>query len=181
MHYICKQTKDLTTTHKSLKINVDLHLSPESQDPPKTPVPAELGAELCADRSDSPTPGCLGPLKPFHLWSGSAWPEAWVSRALALCGCFVQAGWVSWFWNTEWCKGPFYKPRLSPLLSKHGHQERDGVPCPLRITQAEDRDLGLLRSWIWQHETLNPSSAVDFKCGLDFLCSTQRVMGSLPS
>lgn len=83
--------KDLTTVHISLKLYVGLDPNPESQDPPKRPVAAELGAELCADRSDPLTPGCLGPLKPSLLRSSSTWPEARVSRALTLCGCFVQA------------------------------------------------------------------------------------------
>lgn len=38
--------------HISLKLYVGLGPNPESQDPPKRPVAAELGAELCADRSD---------------------------------------------------------------------------------------------------------------------------------
>ena len=60
MHYICKQTKDLTTMHKSLKLNMGLGPNPDSQDPSKKPVPAELGAELCADRPDSPYPWMSG-------------------------------------------------------------------------------------------------------------------------
>lgn len=56
--------KDLTTVHISSKLYVGLDPSSESQDPPKRPVAAELGTELCADRSDPPAPGCLGPLKP---------------------------------------------------------------------------------------------------------------------
>lgn len=59
--------KDLTTVHISLKLYVGLDPSPESQDSPERPVAAELGAELCADRSDLPTTGCLGPLKPSCL------------------------------------------------------------------------------------------------------------------
>lgn len=52
--------KDLTTVHISLKLYIGLDPSPDSQDPPKGPVAAELEAELCADRSDPPTPGCFG-------------------------------------------------------------------------------------------------------------------------
>lgn len=59
--------KDLTTVHVPLKLYVGLDPNPESQDPPKRPVAAELGAEPCADKSDPPTPGCLRPLKPSCL------------------------------------------------------------------------------------------------------------------
>lgn len=52
-----------------------LNPNPESQDPPKAPVPTELEAELCADKLDSLYPGCSGPLEPSPLRSGSAWPE----------------------------------------------------------------------------------------------------------
>lgn len=34
--------------------------NPESHDRPKTTVPAEVGAELCADRPDSPYPWMYG-------------------------------------------------------------------------------------------------------------------------
>lgn len=46
--------------HKSLKLNMGLGPNPDSQDPSKKPVPAELGAELCADRPDSPYPWMSG-------------------------------------------------------------------------------------------------------------------------
>lgn len=39
--------------HKSSKLSMGSNPDLESQDPPKAPVPAELEAELCADRLDS--------------------------------------------------------------------------------------------------------------------------------
>lgn len=52
--------KDLTTMHKPLKLGVVWDPDSESQDPPKTPVAAELGSEVCADRPDSPYPRMYG-------------------------------------------------------------------------------------------------------------------------